>query len=117
MHLQNDKYYRNAAGDAVHCQLEGDGCFHIYNVEGDSVEVIERFTKYTQAVEEKGKKKEVELEQQTHVEGWHPIGKGEFEKDKAESKSEKVSEKDPKAKKKVKKSPEDDGEGVEKGEG
>lgn len=103
MHLQNDAYYRNANGDAVHCQLEADGKFHIYNPKGDSVEVIERFTKYMQEVEEKGKKKEVELERQTHVEGWQPIGKAEFDKEKDAKK----------AKKKAKKSIEDARRGTE----
>jgi hypothetical protein len=105
MNLQNGAYYRNAAGAAVHCQLEADGLFHIYDIHGSTVEKITQMTEHMQATQDAGGKggEDVTVDVKTHVEGWKPIGKAEFDKDKIKARD--ADEKDKGKKGKVAKKP------------
>ncbi len=57
MKLANGKFYTNNKGVAVNAQIESDGKFHCYDCTGKAV---------------------AQIEDDTHVEGWLPIGRAVF---------------------------------------
>ena len=88
MNLENGKYYLNAQGKAVKCQIEEDKKFHLYDPHGEKVGIIPATTEYVEG-------KPVP----THVEGWQQIGKKDFDEHK-KNKNKKSRKK--KSKKKAK---------------